>query len=196
MLRYLNRLLRAATVSGLGFGGGVGLLVFILLVMTHGNKTSAIYSLKAAIFIGVIFAALLVVVMMLFDLTVKLYLAKGFREDIWELEQSREIELTGTFRQISAACRSALMQVPDVGNVSDDSENLVGRASTGASWRSPGEDLEVEINPIDENRWKLRCTSKSKSNAVVFDYGKNFENVEVWRRQITRELAEALKPKT
>jgi hypothetical protein len=196
VFRYLKRLLRAVTVSGLGFGGGVGMLVFILLVMTHGNKASAGYALKAAIFIGLVFAVLMVVVMLLFDITVKLYLAKGFSEDIWELEQSREIELDGTFRQVAAASRQALMQVPDAGNVSDDSENQVGRASTGASWRSPGEEIEVEINPINETKWRLRCTSKPKSPKVVFDYGKNFENVEVWRRLIVSEMEAAIKPKT
>jgi hypothetical protein len=156
-----------------------------------GEKTAFSVGLHAALAIGIVFAVLLVVVMGLLDLSVKLYIARGFKDDIWELEQTRELELEGSFKKISSACRQALLLVPNVTNVSDDNENHLARALTGASWRSPGEEIEVEINPVDETKWRLRCISRPKSSSVVFDYGKNFENVEIWRKQIATELAES-----
>jgi hypothetical protein len=194
MSLYIRRLLRAGLVSALGFGGGVGLLIFIFALMlggTHAINTA----LKAAIFFGLLFSVLLVAVMMLLDLTVKLYLARGFGEGVWELEQTRVVEVDGTIKQVAAASRAALLSVPNVTNVIDDTDNLLARAKTGASWRSPGEDIEVEFNPVNESRWQVRCVSKPRSTEVVFDYGKNFENVETWRRQLGTNLKEALNPK-
>ncbi len=101
--------------------------------------------------------------------------AKGAHSQIWELEQTRELIYEGSSKEAMAACRRALLMVPYVHQVSDDTEHLTARASTGASWRSPGEDLEVEINPISENRWQVKCVSRSRSKNVVFDYAKNFE---------------------
>jgi hypothetical protein len=194
MSLYIRRLLRAGLVSALGFGGGVGLLIFIFALML-GGAHAINYAVKAAIFFGLLFSVMLVVVMMMLDLTVRLYIARGFTEGVWELEQTRVVELDGTIKQIAAACRQALLSVPNVTNVTDDMENLLARAQTGASWRSPGEDLEVEINPVNESRWQVRCVSKPRSPKVVFDYGKNFENVEIWRRQLSAGLQESLKPR-
>jgi len=194
MVLYIRRLLRAGLVSAVGFGGGVGLLIFIFAVML-GGVNAINTGLKAAIFFGLLFSVLLVVVMMLLDLTVKLYLARGFGQGVWELEQTRVVEVDGTIKQVAAASRAALLSVPNVTNVIDDQDNLLARAKTGASWRSPGEDLEVEFNPVNESRWQVRCVSKPRSTDVVFDYGKNFENVEIWRRQLDAGMKEAMNPK-
>jgi len=194
MALYIKRLLRAGLVSALGFGGGVGLLIFIFALML-GGAHAINYAVKAAVFFGLLFSVMLVVVMIMLDLTVRLYIARGFTEGVWELEQTRVVEVDGTIKQIAAACRQALLSVPNVTNVTDDMENLLARAQTGASWRSPGEDLEVEINPVNESRWQVRCVSKPRSNKVLFDYGKNFENVEIWRRQLSTGLKEAIKPR-
>jgi hypothetical protein len=191
MALYINRLLRALLVSGLGFGGGVGLLAFIFALVS-GGAPAVHYALKTAIFFGLLFSVLFVLVMMLLDLTVKLYLARGFTEGVWELEQTREVQLEGTIKHVTSACRQALLSVPNVTNVIDDLEHLCVRAETGPSWRSPGEEIEVEINPLNESHWQLRCVSKPRSPKVIFDYGKNFENVEVWRRQTATELKKAM----
>jgi hypothetical protein len=194
MALYIRRLLRAGLVSALGFGGGVGLLVFIFAVVL-GGPHAVLQGLKAGVFFGILFSVLLVVVMMLLDVTVRLFLARGFTEGVWELEQTRVVEVEGTIKQIGMACRQALLSVPNVTNVTDDMESRLARAQTGASWRSSGEDIEVKIDPVDESRWKLSCVSKPRSANVVFDYGKNFENVEVWRRQFNVGLKEASMPR-
>jgi len=194
MALYIKRLLRALLVSGLGFGGGVGLLAFIFALVL-GGAPDVRYALKIAVFFGLLFSILFVLVMMLLDLTVKLYLARGFTEGVWELEQTRELQLEGKIKHVTSACRQALLSVPNVTNVIDDLEHLRVRAQTGASWRSPGEEIEVEINPLNESHWRLRCVSKPRSPKVIFDYGKNFENVEIWRRQTPAELKKAMEPR-
>ena len=59
MASYLLRVFRAALVSSLGLGGGIGLLIMII-VLTNKNEPNAFhYGLMAGLTIGGIFALLL-----------------------------------------------------------------------------------------------------------------------------------------
>ncbi len=185
MAQYIARIIRAIIVGALGFGGGIGLLIIIVFLTVKGDQNAFEYGVKWGLGIGMVFAILMVAVMLPLDLFLRMERAKGEpHSQIWELEQTRELVYEGTSKEAMAACRRALLMVPYVHQVSDDTEHLTARASTGASWRSPGEDLEVEINPISENKWQVKCVSRSRSKSVVFDYAKNFENVETWFRGI------------
>lgn len=172
--------MRAIIVSLLGFGGGVGLLVFIVTLVIKGDQHAFQYGLNAGLLIGGIFSILLVGVLLPLDLTAHLFLSQGKYKELWELEQTREVAFEGTLKDVLAVCRQALLTVSHIGAIAEDTENLVVTASVGASWRSGGEIMQVEINPISPDKWQLCCTSRSKSEPVLFDYGKNFENVEAW----------------
>ncbi len=180
MAQYIARIIRAIIVGALGFGGGIGLLIIIVFLTVKGDQNAFEYGVKGGLAIGMVFAILMVAVMLPLDLFLRMERAKRAHSQIWELEQTRELIYEGSSKEAMAACRKALLMVPYVHQVSDDTEHLTARASTGASWRSPGEDLEVEINPISENSWQVKCVSRSRSKNVVFDYAKNFENVETW----------------
>lgn len=182
MLKYFARILRALLVTCLGAGGGVGLMMFIYMVLQHSQKPFQV-AMQVGLFFGILCALFLGVVFLLIDLTARLFLAKGVYKEIWQLDQVREIVAEGTAKEVVAACRQALLAVPYIKSVSDDMEHMITRATVGQSWRSAGEEMEVEINPQEEKKWQLRCTSKPRSSNMVFDYGKNFENVEVWQRE-------------
>jgi hypothetical protein len=192
MVKYLARVLRALAVTCLGAGGGVGLMVFIVMLIHHSDTRNFQFAFTFGLYIGVIVASLLGAIFLLLDLTSRLFLAKGLYDDIWKLEQVREIATEGTAKEIVSACRQALLAVPYVKAVTDDVEHLITRATIGQSWRSSGEDMEVEINPSGERSWTLRCTSKPHAPDTVFDYGKNFENVQVWQHEVVTILT----PKT
>ncbi len=181
---YINRICKALAISTLGFGGGVGLFVMIVIVTSSNDPQAFSYAWKSGLTIGLIFGILRVAVLLPLDLFTRMFLAKGIYKDVFELEQVREIKMEGTSKEVLAACREALLKIPYVKSVSDDSEQMVTRAITGISWRSTGEEMEVEINPIAENSWLVRCSSKPKMENALFDYGKNFENVETWISKI------------
>lgn len=194
MFQYLRRLVRAALVSTLGFGGGVALLLFIFIVMVKGEHDAAQSAIKAGLLLGIAFSFILTFVMVLLDLTARLFIAKGLSSSFWDLEQKREVILEGTLKQVVAASRQALLAVPNVTSVSDDVPNLTAKALTGASWRSPGEEIDVQISVISDSKYQLKCVSRCKSEKAIFDYGKNFENVETWQRQMDAELKALAKP--
>jgi len=202
MARYLARIIRAIIVSTLGIGGGVALLVLIVLLTLGHDPQAFQHALRVGTFIGLILAIFWVAVFLPLDVAAHLFLPKGHYKEMWELEQRRDLVCEGTLKEIMAACRVALLAIPYAHYVSDDAEHLLAHASTGQSWRSFGEEVEVEINPIAEKKWHLKCTSRSRSPIIVFDWGKNYENVETWQKQLHKQVKaevtltglEALKP--
>lgn len=180
MGKYLFRVLRALIISSLGVGGGFGLLFMIFVLNNKSDPNAFRYGMTAGLLFGVIFALFMLAVLLPLDLSAHIFLSKGSYRQIWELEQVREFEVTGTAKQILHFARQALLVVPYVVEVSDDLENMITRAKSGTSWRSAGEVLEVEINPLSSTTWKIKVSSRPSNKKLFFDYGKNFENVETF----------------
>ena len=191
LTKYLLQILKAILVSSLGVGGGVGLLLMIFVLTNRSDPNAFKYGMTAGLAIGIIFALFLVAVLIPLDLSAYVFKAKGGYKQIWDLEQVREFEIKGTAKQALHYARQALLLVPYVVEVSDDVEHMITRAKTGASWRSGGEVMEVEINPLSANDWTIKITSKPYNKKAVFDYGKNFENVETFSAQV-KKMAQAI----
>jgi hypothetical protein len=191
MARYFARIIRAVIVSSLGFGGGIGLLTFIAILVTTGKQGAGHVALQFGIILGLGFGIFCALLLLLSDLTSRLFAAQGFSTEIWELEQQRELEVEGTIKDARILSRKALLAVPNVKAVADEDSEFAIRASVGASWKSPGENMRVQIEPAsDENHWKVRCISTCLSPNIAFDYGKNFENVEAWLRTMRSFVTE------
>jgi hypothetical protein len=187
MIKYLLRLFVAVLVSTLGVGGGVGLLVFILFLAGKGDQHAAQYGLTAGAIVGLISATSFLCIMMPLDLLFRWSIARSSKTNetkaILENEQMRELNLRGSVQKTHFACRQALLSLPGIKNVHDDTAHSKITASTGMSWRCPGEVIEVEIQKTGVEEFLLRCVSRPAINKVVFDYGKNFENVETWKKR-------------
>jgi hypothetical protein len=190
MARYFARIIRAVIVSSLGFGGGIGLLTFIAILVTTGKQPIHL-ALQAAIIMGLGFGVFCAALLLLSDLTSRLFAAQGFRTEIWELEQERQVDVEGTVKDARILSRKALLAVPNVKAVADEDNEYAIRASVGASWKSPGENMRVQISPAGENMWKVSCISTCLQSNIAFDYGKNFENVEAWLKSMHHMMREA-----
>ena len=195
MAHYLSRLLMAALVTTLGVGGGAGLLVFIIFLVGKGDQHAGQYALTVGAVVGIGFASFFLGVMMPLDLMLRWSVVRGQDNTettaILENEQVSELlKLTGSVQKIHFACRQALLSIPGVKNVHDDAANGKITASTGTNWRCPGEIIEVSIQTSGPEEFVLYCVSRPAINKVVFDYGKNFENVELWKKR-TQEFMRA-----
>lgn len=159
--------------------------------MVKGDQQHAFqFGLNAGLLLGGIFSVLLVCVLLPLDISSRLSMSKEGYSEIWELEQHRDVTYAGLLKDAIAMCRQSLLIVPCIKAVTEDPENLLLRASIGSSWRSFGEVMEVEINPLAEDKWHLHCTSLPLSSNIAFDYGKNYENVETWRKEMLTLIAE------
>jgi hypothetical protein len=187
MARYLARILRAVIVSVLGMGGGIGLLTFIALIVLKSDQVTAIdVSIKTALVIGLCFGWFMALVLLLTDLTMRLAAAHGRYEEIWDLEQTRVVELDGTIKEIRQLCRESLLVMPNLKSVAEENFQTGMMASTGNSWRSPGEQVALTFEQLSENRWKVKCVSRCTQSNIAYDYAKNYENVESWLRRLTK----------
>ncbi|MBY0356452.1 MAG: hypothetical protein K2W82_00505 [Candidatus Obscuribacterales bacterium] len=184
MPRYLSRIFRAIAVAIFGLGGGIGLMTFIALTLYSSQHIAIEVSLKTAFIFGLSFGVIIALVMFLTDLTMRLFVSHGQYNEIWELEQSRTIEVTGKLRDARRHCRAALLVVPHLKSISEDEDDRSMLAATGRSWRSPGEELSISITPSSENTWTVTCNSHCTQKNIAFDYGKNFENVETWLKKM------------
>lgn len=184
MAHYLARILRAIVVSVLGLGGGVGLMTFIVLSLYSNQHKAIEVGLRTAVIVGLSFGSIMALVMLLSDLTMRLFVSQGRYAEIWELKQTRELEIEGTLKEIKRRCREALLTVPNLKFVSESAEEPLMSAAIGGSWRSPGEVVQVSIVPMSENHFRVTCISHCLQESVAFDYGKNFENVETWLRKM------------
>jgi hypothetical protein len=200
MARYFARIVRALIVSSLGFGGGVGLLVFIAILVNTGKQDALPIAIRSGIVFGIGFGVFSAMVLLLSDLTYRLFVIQGKKSvEVWELEQEREVVVTGTIRDARTWSRQALLAVPNVKAVADEDTEFAIRASVGASWRSPGEKMQISISPVegsDNDRWLIKCVSACLQDNIAFDYGKNFENVESWLQKMNTlySSAQALPP--
>lgn len=187
MIKYLLRLFIVVLISTLGVGGGIGLLIFVIVLAGKGDQHAAQYGMMGGTIAGLIFTALFFCVMLPIDLLFRWSIARSSKsnkiENILAIEQMRELTLHASAKKIHFACRQALLSIPGVKNVYDDTAHSKISASTGTSWRCPGEVIEVEIHKQDAEKFLLRCSSRPAINKVIFDYGKNFENVELWKKR-------------
>jgi hypothetical protein len=190
MGQYFARVIRALVVAVLGFGGGIGLMIFIAaLITSRGKQASVVYAFGAALVLGFAFAVIGALVLLLTDLTSRLFAAKGHHHEIWELVQVRSLDFEGELRDLKHCCRQGLLSVPHVKSVTDADEYKID-ASVGLSWRSPGEHIEVSIAAPEPGKWRATCTSRCLAAYIAFDYAKNFENVETWLKSTQACLKE------
>lgn len=187
MIQYLMRLLRIALISTLGFGGGIGFFVFLIIMTSKGREHAVQYGLTAGIVIGLIFTTFYFCVFMPLNLLFRIFAAKSSKNKkpsgIFDNEQTRKLTLKGNSKHVRFICRQALLAIPGIKDVHDDVGNSNMTASTNASWRSAGETIEVKIDKVGPELFSLNCVSRPSMKHVVFDYGKNFENVEMWKNK-------------
>jgi hypothetical protein len=176
MGRYFARVLRAFLITATGCGGGVALLIFIgMLVLKHEDAFR--FSVIAGLSIGAVIAVLMLAVLLPLDVAGRLFLSKMNHPNIWDIDQMQELEFDGSHKDAVILSRQALVALPHAKRVNEDPENSLVLATTGSSWRSSGESMEVKITTTDNNKCRLSCRSEPLSSATIFDYGKNFDNV-------------------
>lgn len=188
MGRYLRQIAKVILFALFGVGGGVGLMTFIALVLYSDQQTAVELGLESALVVGLSFGTIIATALVLTDLTMRLTVSGGSpKDELWELEQTRELEFEGTIKDLKKKCRQALLALPNLKSVSEDADGSTMTASTGRSWRSPGEQVQVKILPLDDGKFKLICHSACVQKQVGFDYAKNFENVETWQKLMAQK---------
>ena len=189
MLKYFFHILNFAIISCLGFGGGIALMRYIFLTVNNqGSLIEFFNSLKIGFFLGIVFSVFLILILFLLDISSRLFIVKDKNsnnsQSIWDIEQCREIELSGSLNEVLNIARQALMEITSIRKINQDNKTQSIEAVTNVTWRSFGEIITISVESKADNTWLLKCTSKCKNKNVLFDYAKNFENVETWLNEV------------
>ncbi len=193
MIKYFINILRFSIISCLGFGGGLALLRYIFFTVNNHNTLDVFFeSFKVGLSLGFIFTVFLILIFFLLDVSSRLIIVRDVKEPlknqqiIWDIEQKRSVNIKGNINEVILICRQALMEISSISNVHQDSDKLNITAKTGITWRSFGEIITLNFIQEEENVWQVICTSSCKNKNVIFDYAKNFENVEVWLHEVNQ----------
>lgn len=188
MQEYLRRAVFALLLASIGFGSAIGIVIYVIKAINGADLDEGTGALKASFIAGGAFGFVLGIFMLSVDIFARIRAVsknKFQEKEIWNLEQKRSLHIhanLASFKEIQQLCRQGLLAIPQVRSVAErEIENgIILQATVGASWRSPGEQVTVKVSPQPDNSIELTCTSCSLSPTIVFDYAKNFENVEIW----------------
>ncbi len=157
--------LKVFLITGFNFG-----LLTVIMDLILGNKLSIWGFLSAALFFGVFMSLILVSISIS---RLKKMGLKDFSDEDLAMKQKREIvsalnipEIVERLKKDEKTGKMKLQML----------ENGI-QLSSGVSWESWGEIINIIQIPIEENKYKYQIISKPKLSTTIIDYGKDFENV-------------------
>ncbi len=151
--------------SGVFFG-----LLTVIMDLIFGDKLSIWEFLAAALFFGV-FMSLVLVSINIYNL--KKMGLKDFSDEDLAVKQKREIVSTLNIPEII----ERLKKDEKTGKMKLKMLENGIQLTSGVSWESWGEVINIIQIPNGENKYKYQIMSKPKLSTSIIDYGKNFENV-------------------
>lgn len=126
---------------------------------------------------GVVFGAFMVIVLGVMDYGYKRKLLRRYGRVEHGVRQKREFLVDGEYEQICRRSEEILLTL-SVEAVSFDEANGLLSGRVRPTFRSFGEQVSVQLEPISEQQTKVVVESKPRVRMTAIDYGKNFENVE------------------
>jgi hypothetical protein len=108
------------------------------------------------------------------------YLFVRLRREPWRLaskvQRGAQVTVQGTFEDIFARCHNALSAVgARVTELNAVSRHI--RARTSWTWRSFGENIDITLEPVDQDSWLVKLSSDNVLPTTLVDYGKNNRNL-------------------
>ena len=151
--------------AGVFFG-----LLTVIMDLIFGDKLSIWEFLFSAIFFGFFMSLILVSISIS---RLKKMGMKDISDEDLAVKQKREIVSTFNIPEII----ERLKKDEKTGKMKLKMLENGIQLSTGVSWESWGEVINIIQIPNGENKYKYQIISKPKLSTTIIDYGKNFENV-------------------
>ena len=148
----------------LGFLGGSALILssLYLILMTDTSLFIKLTSIFAILFFSIA-------------------IIKGIKRI--NIEQGKEIIVDLDYDDAFEKTKRVLILIK--AKVTKDSKNDgIIIAETGLSWKSFGENLLLKLKRVGSKQTQIKILSKPKVRTTMIDFGKNFENVERFYKEI------------
>ena len=134
-------------------------------------------SIKAGLISAAIFSSLVV-------LDILATLKYGKDPEKLKLHQNRNLVINMTYDE-GFVLIEKIVSGMGINRKRVDKGRGIIRATTGVTWKSFGEKIEVKIDSIDSNTLSIKVKSRPRICANMIDYGKNYENVKTFCMAVT-----------
>jgi hypothetical protein len=182
LLKYILRILFAFIIGALAFGVLFGTFLSIMNASLEG--------FALGLFVGAIWALLVFAVFLPLDVfeKVKCYRKYGFID--FRVRQQRTVRIDGDCITILDTLQRVFQSHKTIHLRKKDTKRGIIEAEVGRSWRSFGEKMTVTLNWNQGNKVSVTVSSRPKIPATMFDFSKNFENVELIIQGIRNRIKE------
>ncbi len=110
-------------------------------------------------------------------------------ETIPTVNQRLDLELNESYDRVFELCKSSINTIRRGKIIKSEPQNGKIVAGIGVNFYSWGESIIIDVSKIRENRMNVVITSKPILFSQVFDWGKNFENIESIRKFLLKEIS-------
>lgn len=146
----------------------------IIYIFEYGVNQSAIYYLTSKFIANIVWSIILCLGLHIFDMFMK----RNDRSKDCSMVQKAEYNTIGSVENVYEKANAVLKSMAIIKHIALNKEGNRITAITKMSWKGIGEKIELYFSQKD-NEVKIVIISKPRSQAVLYDYGKNLYNVEM-----------------
>jgi hypothetical protein len=156
----------------------VGLISSFLFGIFRLIKVSSVIGFLDGAIFGLLLAIVLVSLIFCLDFFQRVKNYQKYKIFDFAVNQERKIIIKGEYNEIYTKLCDAVKCYSKFIIYNEDCENGIISARAKGSWRSFGEDIKIEITKGSAGKFYVNIVSRPKVFLTMFDYSKNFENVE------------------
>ena len=185
LLDYILRIFKAFIFIALGFGLPIGIFITI--------RINSFYGFIEGIIAGILVALAGMAILIPLDIfqRIRCYLKYGTID--FGVTQERRLRIEGDYISVFKALYNVLEKRKKLETLYKDAENGVIQAVTKRSLRSLGEKINIELlKTSSKGKVLVILSSKPKmfASTTMFDYSKNFENLESFLKDLKEHFKE------
>ncbi len=100
------------------------------------------------------------------------------RAEALKVFQVRNMELVIPYDRVFTLCKESLNLIKKCKIRKENRSQGIINARVGLNWDTNGDDISFEVSKIDDRKTRVRVSSRPALRITIFDFGKNFKNVE------------------
>ena len=154
---------------------GTGIPYGFIMGCFFGLRSGLIAGILLGMLSGLFFGFFMALVLGLFHKMQTKGISSGKGDHVGP-NQSRTISLEIPIETAFGKCLQSLNTIKAKVTHKDESQGLI-QATTGMSWKSIGEKINIQLSRNGNNKAEVTVSSSSKWVTTLVDYGKGYQNV-------------------
>lgn len=178
----LKTYIRVFSKLGFFIGALSGLLMSFRIGLLNGVLFGIMCGISSSVAVAIIY------------LSKNYFSSNKLPPDALNVYQSSNVDVKGEAEQVFRTCMEILRGCKFIGKIKTqqhDEKELLISARTKWSWESFGENIELQFQPLQSEVTRIHITSRPLMKTTVFDFGRNFKNLQKIRKAIEKNYSSA-----